>query len=207
MQQVTETVDGQDYSFSYSYDQLGRTNQVTYPSGFAITKHYNDKGYLNEIKRADGNNTQSIWELNQMNYRGQIENTTLGNGLTTTYEYTDDFHVLEGIETSNNIQNYLCNFNPETGNLTNRTINNTVESFLYDELNRLTDILETKDIIANKGGFVLAHWDGTTETEEKIKTETKATIRCIPVDAVEEEGKCIFSGKPSNKRVLFAKAY
>ncbi|MEN8121810.1 MAG: proline--tRNA ligase [Bacteroidota bacterium] len=66
---------------------------------------------------------------------------------------------------------------------------------------------EFKDIIENKGGFVLAHWDGTAETEEKIKNETKATIRCIPVDAIEEDGKCILTGKPSNKRVLFAKAY
>jgi len=59
----------------------------------------------------------------------------------------------------------------------------------------------------NKGGFVLAHWDGTAETEQKIKEETKATIRVIPFDAKEEEGKCIYSGKPSKKRVLFAKAY
>ncbi len=66
---------------------------------------------------------------------------------------------------------------------------------------------EFKDIIENKGGFVLAHWDGSSETEEKIKNETKATIRCIPIDAVEEEGKCIFTGKPSKRRVLFAKAY
>lgn len=58
-----------------------------------------------------------------------------------------------------------------------------------------------------KGGFVSAHWDGTGETEEKIKEETKATIRCIPFDAVEEEGKCVYSGKDSGKRVLFAKAY
>jgi prolyl-tRNA synthetase len=58
-----------------------------------------------------------------------------------------------------------------------------------------------------KGGFVSAHWDGTGETEEKIKEETKATIRCIPFDAVEEEGKCVYSGEKSSKRVLFAKAY
>lgn len=66
---------------------------------------------------------------------------------------------------------------------------------------------EFKDILENKGGFVSAHWDGTAETEEKIKDETKATIRCIPLDQPEEEGVCIYSGKPSNKRVLFAKAY
>jgi prolyl-tRNA synthetase len=66
---------------------------------------------------------------------------------------------------------------------------------------------EFKQLLEEKGGFISAHWDGTTETELKIKDETKATIRCIPLDAVEEEGKCIFSGKPSKKRVLFAKAY
>tara|TARA_B110000902_G_scaffold148511_1_gene171197 strand:+ start:4867 stop:6345 length:1479 start_codon:yes stop_codon:yes gene_type:complete len=64
-----------------------------------------------------------------------------------------------------------------------------------------------KTIIKNKGGFVSAHWDGTEETENKIKTQTKATIRCIPNDAKEEIGICVFSGKPSFKRVLFAKAY
>ncbi|MFZ1699470.1 MAG: proline--tRNA ligase [Pyrinomonadaceae bacterium] len=58
-----------------------------------------------------------------------------------------------------------------------------------------------------KGGFVLAHWDGTAETEEKIKQQTKATIRCIPLDAQEEMGKCILTGNESNKRVVFAKAY
>jgi prolyl-tRNA synthetase len=58
-----------------------------------------------------------------------------------------------------------------------------------------------------KGGFLMAHWDGTAETEEKIKDETKATIRCIPLDAPIEDGKCVYTGKPSNKRVVFARAY
>ena len=58
-----------------------------------------------------------------------------------------------------------------------------------------------------KGGFLLCHWDGSSETEEKIKELTKATIRCIPLDAVEEAGSCIFSGNPSTKRVVFARAY
>jgi prolyl-tRNA synthetase len=56
-------------------------------------------------------------------------------------------------------------------------------------------------------GFISAHWDGTTETEEKIKELTKATIRCIPLDAVAEDGVCVLTGKPSQRRVLFAKAY
>ena len=59
----------------------------------------------------------------------------------------------------------------------------------------------------NSGGFVLAHWDGTTETEDAIKKRTKATIRCIPMNIENEVGKCVFSGKPSPQRVVFAKSY
>ncbi len=66
---------------------------------------------------------------------------------------------------------------------------------------------EFLDIIENKGGFVLAHWDGTPETEEEIKNLTKATIRAIPFNYPSEEGRCILSGKPSGRRVLFARAY
>jgi prolyl-tRNA synthetase len=58
-----------------------------------------------------------------------------------------------------------------------------------------------------KGGFILAHWDGTSETEEMIKAETKATIRCLPLEYVQDEGVCIYSGKPSTRRVIFALAY
>lgn len=80
-----------------------------------------------------------------------------------------------------------------------------------DNKQELTTKVDTWDdfqnVIENKGGFVSAHWDGTTETEEKIQELTKATIRCIPLDAEKEEGKCIFTGKPSQQRVLFAKAY
>lgn len=63
------------------------------------------------------------------------------------------------------------------------------------------------DLLDNKGGFILAHWDGTPETEQKIKEETKATIRCIPLDSKPENGKCILTGKPSERRVVFARAY
>jgi prolyl-tRNA synthetase len=66
---------------------------------------------------------------------------------------------------------------------------------------------EFKDVLENKGGFVSAHWDGTAATEEKIKDLTKATIRCIPLDGVEEAGTCVFTGNSSSRRVLFAKAY
>ncbi|MFS4467171.1 proline--tRNA ligase [Maribacter sp. 2210JD10-5] len=66
---------------------------------------------------------------------------------------------------------------------------------------------EFKKVLEEKGGFLAAHWDGTPETEERVKDETKATIRCIPIDADAEQGTCMVTGKPSSKRVLFAKAY
>ena len=66
---------------------------------------------------------------------------------------------------------------------------------------------EFKNLLESKGGFFLCHWDGTAETEEKIKADTKATIRCIPFDSPEEEGKDMVTGKPSHRRVLIAKAY
>ena len=78
-----------------------------------------------------------------------------------------------------------------------RTVN-TMKVDTYDEF---------KEVLKTKGGFVMAHWDGTSETEEMIKAETKATIRCLPMEFQEEEGVCIYSGKPSKRRVLFALAY
>jgi prolyl-tRNA synthetase len=74
--------------------------------------------------------------------------------------------------------------------------------FKVDTWEEFTKIIESDEL-----GFISAHWDGTPETEDKIKELTKATIRCITLDAVEEEGKCVLTGKPSSKRVVFAKAY
>lgn len=74
----------------------------------------------------------------------------------------------------------------------------TTEANSYDEL---------KELLDGKAGFISAHWDGTPETEQKIKEETKATIRCIPLNNKLEDGVCIYSGKPSKQRVLFARAY
>lgn len=80
--------------------------------------------------------------------------------------------------------------------------------FREDNIRKVDTWEEFKEEI-KKGGFLLCHWDGTSETEEKIKEETKATIRCIPIDSVvcEEEGKCIYTGKPSHRRVVFAISY
>jgi len=84
---------------------------------------------------------------------------------------------------------------------------NSAQKFTQENIRKANTYDEFKSIIKNKGGFVSAHWDGSSETEEKIKKETKATIRCIPIDSKKEEGFCIVSNKPSLQRVLFAKAY
>ena len=90
-----------------------------------------------------------------------------------------------------------------------------IQKYLFEKAKSFTDANtrkansyeEFKELIKNEGGFISAHWDGTRESEEKIKRETKATIRLIPIDGVKEKGNCIYSNKPSNQRVLFAKAY
>ena len=79
-------------------------------------------------------------------------------------------------------------------------------SFRDENITEVDNFEDFKNILENKGGFISAHWDGSDETENKIKELTKATIRCIP-DGIKNKGKCIFSGRPSNQRVLFAKAY
>ena len=79
--------------------------------------------------------------------------------------------------------------------------------FRLENTTKVDSFDEFKEVLKNKGGFILAHWDGSAETENKIKQLTKATIRCIPLDSEKAKGKCVFSGKDSDQRVLFAKAY
>ena len=81
------------------------------------------------------------------------------------------------------------------------------KNFREENIREVNDFESFQKIIKEKGGFISAHWDGTNETEEAIKKKTKATIRCIPLETKVEEGVCVFSGKPSKQRVLFAKSY
>lgn len=81
------------------------------------------------------------------------------------------------------------------------------EGFRNSKSQKVDSYEEFKELLETKGGFFYAHWDGTAETEERIKEETKATIRCIPLNAEPEEGKCILTGKPSKQRVVFARSY
>jgi prolyl-tRNA synthetase len=88
-------------------------------------------------------------------------------------------------------------------NLYNRAL-----QFREDHTCSVDDYSTFQEAIAKRSGFVLAHWDGSTETEKKIKADTQATIRCIPLeDNLSEPGKCIYTGKPSKQRVVFAQAY
>ena len=80
-------------------------------------------------------------------------------------------------------------------------------NFRKENITEVNSYDEFKKVLEEKGGFISAHWDGTDEEEEKIKEETKATIRCIPLDSKLEEGVSLISGKPSKQRVIFAKAY
>ncbi|SIS87407.1 prolyl-tRNA synthetase [Zobellia uliginosa] len=88
-----------------------------------------------------------------------------------------------------------------------KNIYQKAHSFREDNITEVDTYEEFKKVLEEKGGFISAHWDGTKETEEKIKEETKATIRCIPLGTENKEGKCMVTGKLSSKRVLFAKAY
>ncbi|TKD61778.1 proline--tRNA ligase [Flavobacterium sp. ASW18X] len=86
-------------------------------------------------------------------------------------------------------------------------IYNKAKSFQQENITEVNSYDEFKQVLEEKGGFISAFWDGTKETEEKVKQDTKATIRCIPIGVKQENGACMVTGKPANYRVLFAKAY
>ena len=110
---------------------------------------------------------------------------------------TKEVQPLENIETY--IENLL--------NTIQKDIYKKAEDFRNENITEVNSYEEFKKVLEEKGGFISAHWDGTPEEEERIKEETKATIRCIPLDAKEEAGVSLISKKPSARRVLFAKAY
>jgi len=180
-------------------EELGAISEVAN----RIKKQLEAKGI--SVKYDDADNQKPGWKFANYEFKGvpvrialgprDVQNNTVEIARRDTLEkatysqYQIDT-LIEGLlaDIQQNIYNKAFQYRAE----------NTRKADSYDEL---------KQILDEKGGFVSAHWDGTPETEAKIKEETKATIRCIPLDAPEEEGKCIVTGKPSNKRVLFARAY
>ena len=104
-------------------------------------------------------------------------------------------------------QDTIVNYVEELLNKIQTNLYDKAVSYRKDHTTEVNSFEEFKEVLNSKGGFILAHWDGTSETEEKIKDLTKATIRCIPLNGKIEEGKCVFTGQKSSQRVLFAKAY
>jgi len=157
------------------------------------------------VKYDDDDNTRPGFKFAEYELKGVPVRVTLGardienNVVEVARRDTKEkaSYQLEGIEEK--IVDLLADIQ---SNMYNKALKfrteNTVEVNTWDEFVRLLD---------EKPGFISAHWDGTGETEEKIKELTKATIRCIPLDSKKEEGKCILTGNPSTQRVLFARAY
>ena len=140
------------------------------------------------------------WELKGVPVRLAVGPKDIENG---TYEVARRDTLTKEIVSREGIVDYL------------QILLDTIQKELFDRAieyrsmhtTEVNSFEEFKEVLEDKGGFVAAHWDGTSETEEKIKDLTKATIRCIPLDRKEEVGKCVLTGAPSVGRVLFAKAY
>ncbi|NBC82091.1 MAG: proline--tRNA ligase [Bacteroidetes bacterium] len=169
----------------------------------ALKKDLQDAGIT--VKFDDRDTHKPGWKFAEYELKGvpvriaigprDLENGTLEVARRDTLEKQSypDQHVVKNIkELLDNMQN----------NIYKKALELRESNTYYtDSYNEFKSILETK------GGFIYAHWDGTSETELKIKDETKATIRCIPFNNNQEDGTCIYSGKPSKQRVLFARAY
>lgn len=140
------------------------------------------------------------YELKGVPVRIAVGPKDLENG---TFEVARRDTLTKEIVSNQGIEVYISNL------LTNIQEDMFARALNYRDthITEVNDFNEFKSILDSKGGFVFAHWDGTAETEEKIKDLTKATIRCIPLNRVEQTGNCILTGKPSAGRVLFAKAY
>ncbi len=140
------------------------------------------------------------YELKGVPVRVAIGPNDLENG---TYEIARRDTLTKEVISKNGIEIYIQNL-LETiqESLFSKALN-----YRNEHITKVDSFEEFKKLLDSKGGFFAAHWDGTAETEEKIKDLTKATIRCIPLDREEEQGLCMFTGKPSAGRVLFAKAY
>lgn len=140
------------------------------------------------------------WELKGVPVRLAIGPNDLENG---TYEVARRDTLTKETVSKNGIVGYLQNLLEQIQN----DLFGKALDYRNSHITEVNSFEEFKDVLENKTGFVSAHWDGTPETEEKIKELTKATIRCLALDRKEEVGSCVFTGKPSTGRVLFAKAY
>ena len=176
----------------------------------AISEQVN--GLIAELKKLgisvkyDNRDTQkpgfkfAEWELKGVPVRIALGPNDLENG---TYEIARRDNLSKEIVAKEGVSVYVQNLLETIQNeMFAKALN-----YRNSHITEVNSFDEFKQLLETKGGFLSAHWDGTAETEEKIKDLTKATIRCIALDRVEEAGNCVFSGEPSKGRVLFAKAY
>lgn len=140
------------------------------------------------------------WELKGVPIRLAVGPKDLENG---TFEVARRDTLTKEVVAKEGIEEYIANLLEEI----QKTLFGKALEYRESHITEVETFEEFKDVLDNKGGFISAHWDGTSETEEKIKDLTKATIRCIPLDRKEEVGSCMFTGEVSQGRVLFAKAY
>ncbi|MBQ9312635.1 MAG: proline--tRNA ligase [Bacteroidales bacterium] len=167
-----------------------------------IQKKLKDKNI--SVKYDDDTKTKPGWKFNEYEFKGVPVRLTLG--ARDLKEDKIEVFRRDTCEKSLHQTEDICLY---VENLLNEIQDNLFQKAfsLREAKTRKVDTWEEFKTEIEKGGFLLCHWDGTTETELKIKEETKATIRCIPLDNEQEEGKCIYTGKPSKQRVIFARNY
>jgi prolyl-tRNA synthetase len=180
-------------------EQLGEISVVVNELSSELKK-------LNVSVKYDDRTTQkpgfkfAEWELKGVPVRIAVGPKDLENG---TFEVARRDNLSKEIVSKDGIAIYIKNLLEQIQNdLFNKALN-----YRDTHITEVNSFEEFKSVLEDKGGFVSAHWDGTAATEEEIKNLTKATIRCIPLDRVEESGSCVFTGNASSGRVLFAKAY
>lgn len=180
-------------------DQLEAISEKLAP----VIKELRDRGV--RVKFDNRDNQRPGWKFAQYEFQGVPIRLALGNRdlesgnieVARRDEKTKEVISFDGVV--DHVDNLLVEIQ---SNLFNKA-----KTYRDDRITAVDSYEEFKSVINDKGGFISAHWDGTTETELRIKEETAATIRCIPLNNVLEGGKCILTGKPSIQRVLFAKAY
>ncbi|OFX82293.1 MAG: proline--tRNA ligase [Bacteroidetes bacterium GWF2_33_16] len=182
-----------------SNDQLNLISE----KALSIKKLLEKKGIT--VKYDDRDTYKPGWKFAEYELKGvpvriaigprDIENNTVEIARRDTLQ--KEVHSIDNID--DYIENLLSDIQT---NIYQKALN-----FRNDNTFSVETYEEFKQVLDSKGGFIKAHWDGTAETELKIKEETKATIRCIPLNELKEEGKCMVTGKPSKQRVIFARAY
>lgn len=180
-------------------EQLEQVSEKVAP----IKKALEAKGI--SVKYDDRDTHKPGWKFNEYEFKGVPVRLAMGprdieNG---TVEVARRDTLEKEVISIDNVVEHVAKLMEEI----QENLYNKAQTHQSENTTEVSDYNEFKEVLKSKGGFILAHWDGTPETEERIKQETKATIRCIPLDGDDKEGACIYSGKPSKQKVLFAKAY